>query len=221
MTNDKLTTREKILYLLRRHGPMTAQELGKALRMSVSGVRQHTSVLEKASLVSARVRRQKLGRPGHEYVLSPESEDAFPKGYKELALGLLVAAQEIGGDQLVRKLVDRRRTETYRELVEIAGDLPLEEKLTRVAEELDKRGQITQLRRENNRYKLLQYNCLTHELSAWHPAFCESDRRMYEKLMGRPVKLEQCRAKGADYCCLSVPMEPKGDGEAETDHLRL
>ena len=197
---------------------MTAQELGKALHMSVSGVRQHTSVLEKASLVSARIRRQKLGRPGHEYVLSPESEDAFPKGYKELALGLLVAAQEIGGDQLVRKLLDHRRTQTYRELAEIVRDLPLEQKLTRIAEEQDKRGQIAHVEREDNTYKLVQYNCLTHELSAWHPAFCESDRKMYEKLVGRPVKLEQCRANGADFCCLSVRIDPKGKKEEADTH---
>jgi predicted ArsR family transcriptional regulator len=208
-TNKNPTTREKILYLLRRRGPMTAQELGKVLGMSVSGVRQHTSVLEKASLVDARVRKNKLGRPGHEYVLSPESEDAFPKGYKELALGLLTAAKEIGGDELVKKLLDRRRSETYRELVEMVRDLPFEEKLARIAEEQDKRGQIAHVKRENNMVKLVQYNCLTHELSVWHPAFCESDRRMYERLLGRPVKLEQCRAKGAECCCLSVRLEPK------------
>jgi DeoR family suf operon transcriptional repressor len=209
VTNENLTTRERILYLLRCHGPMTAQELGTALGMSVSGVRQHTTVLEKASLVGARVRRKKLGRPGHEYVLSPESEDAFPKGYKEFALGLLMAAREIGGDELVRKLLDHRRNETYRELVEIVRDLPLEEKLTRIAEEQDKRGQIAHLIHDDNMVKLVQYNCLTHELSAWHPAFCESDRKMYEKLLGRPVKLEQCRAKGAEYCCLSVRLDSK------------
>jgi predicted ArsR family transcriptional regulator len=208
VTDDQLNTRQRILHLLRRRGPMTAQELGRVLKMSVSGVRQHASVLEKESLIGTRVRKNKLGRPGHEYVLSPESEDQFPKGYKELARALLVAASEIGGDELVRKLLNHRREQTYREYEKLVRDLPLEEKMAVIAKGQDRRGQMAHVERHDDELRLVHYNCLTHELSAWREEFCESDRRMFEKLLGIPVKMEGCRARGGDCCCFSVHVEP-------------
>jgi predicted ArsR family transcriptional regulator len=196
----KNTTREKVLLLLRRKGPLTAQELGKELQISVTAIRQHILALEQASLVASRIRRQKLGRPGHEFVLCPKSEDAFPKVYKELASSMLATAGDIGGSQLVKKLVNGWRTGLHREYAEKLRDVPEDEKLACIARLQNTRGHLAHFEQGDHVQKLIQYNCVVHELSADYAAFCESERRMYEKLLGRPVKRVKCRAEGGDCC---------------------
>lgn len=206
MTDESCSTREKILHLLRRNGPLTAQELGRELGISVSGVRQHAAVLERNYLIRSRPRKQKLGRPGYEYVLSPASEDVFPKVYKEMALALLNAARDIGGDKLISKLITHRRAQTFADYSDMLRNVPEWEKLARIAECQNERGHLAHLERSDHSQRLIQFNCPVHELSACHPEFCESERKMYERLLGQPVKLEQCRAQGAEYCCFSTSL---------------
>ena len=99
-----------------------------ALDISVNAVRQHTSCLQEAGLIESQDRRRKVGRPGHEYVLCPKSEDAFPKGYKDIALSLLDAAKAIGGHELVNKLLLYRRNQVFQEYARATHGLPLQEK---------------------------------------------------------------------------------------------
>lgn len=204
MSGECLTTRERILHLLRRNGPLTAQELSGMLDISVSAVRQHTSVLQRASLVASRVRRRKVGRPGHEFVLSPESEDAFPKVYKEIAMSLLEAAQDLGGEELVRKLLSFRRDHIQSEYTKVLGHLSPEEMFPRIAEKQNERGYLAHLERTDGVMSLIQHNCPIQELSEKYPECCESERKMYEDLLGRGVRLEHCRAEGAQCCCFTA-----------------
>jgi predicted ArsR family transcriptional regulator len=200
MADENLTTRERILYLLRRKGPQTAQELSHVLDISVNAVRQHTSCLQGAGLIESQDRRQKKGRPGHEYVLRPKSEDAFPKGYKDMAMSLLDAAKAIGGDELVHKLVLHRRNQVFEEYARAIRGLPLQEKLARIAQGQDERGYLAHVEQIDDVQALIQCNCPIQELSQCFPEFCESERKMYEELLGREVELEQCRAQGAQCC---------------------
>ena len=204
-SDERLSTREQMLYLLRRMGPMTAQELGRELGISVSGIRQHTAVLERAALITSRNRRQKVGRPGLEYVLSPQSEDAFPKVYKELALALLEAAHDVGGEELIRKLIDHWRGQVFLKYVDLLKDVPAGRRFARIAEYQDERGYLAHLENDSQTERLIHFNCPVQRLSAsYEPKFCETERQMYEKLLGKKVKLVSCRAQGADCCCFST-----------------
>lgn len=200
MADENLTTRERILHILRRQGPQTAQELSRVLDISVNAVRQHTSCLQGAGLIEPQDRRQKKGRPGHEYVLCPQSEDAFPKGYKDMALSLLDAAKAIGGRELVHKILLYRRNQVFEEYARATRGLTLQEKLARIAQGQDERGYLAHVEQIDDVHALIQHNCPIQELSQCFPEFCESERKMYEELLGREVELEQCRAQGAQCC---------------------
>lgn len=207
MADENLTTRERILYLLRRKGPQTAQELSQALDISVNAVRQHTSCLQESGLIESRDRRRKVGRPGHEYVLCPKSEDAFPKGYKDIALSLLDAAKAIGGHDLVNKLLLYRRNQVFQEYASAIRGLPLQEKLARIAQGQDERGYLAHVEQIDDGQALIQHNCPIQELSQCFPEFCESERKMYEELLESEVELEQCRAQGAQCCRFTTNLD--------------
>ncbi len=56
-------TRQQILLLLRRKGPMTAGELSDDLGIGSVGVRQHLALLERDGLVQISGVRRSVGRP--------------------------------------------------------------------------------------------------------------------------------------------------------------
>lgn len=73
------TTRQSILYLLRRYGQLTASELSEYLHIGAVGVRQHLTLLERDGLVEITGLRRSIGRPSYLYTLTPSAEQHFPK----------------------------------------------------------------------------------------------------------------------------------------------
>ncbi len=205
MTGSQPTcTRERILTLLRLRGPMTAQQLSRELSISASAVRQHATLLERERLIVSRRRKCGVGRPGHEFALTAASEDSFPKSYKQVALSVLEAADAVGGEALVGQIVRQRYDEVRRQYEEKLRALPPEQRLARIAETQDEHGYLAHVEAEDHRLRLVQHNCPLIEVSSRYPHFCECERKMYEELIGRPVRLEQCRSRGSDCCTFTV-----------------
>ena len=82
-------TRQQILLLLRRKGPMTAGELSDDLGIGSVGVRQHLALLERDGLVQTSGVRRSVGRPSHLYALTAAAEALFPKAYDHLLIDAL------------------------------------------------------------------------------------------------------------------------------------
>jgi DNA-binding MarR family transcriptional regulator len=72
-------SRENILLLLKKKGPMSVNELKKELNMTRSAIRQHLISLEGKSLVDHAIKRQSIGRPTLLYKLTEKAEGFFCK----------------------------------------------------------------------------------------------------------------------------------------------
>jgi predicted transcriptional regulator len=68
-------TRENILLLLKKKGPMSVNELKKELNITRSAIRQHLISLEGKGLIDHAVKRQSIGRPTLLYKLTEKAED--------------------------------------------------------------------------------------------------------------------------------------------------
>ena len=61
---------------------------------------------------------------------------------------------------------------------------------------------------------LRQHSCPYYELAEADPAICALERKMFEKVLGRSLRLSQCRLDGDRYCdfqakpVLITPPEP-------------
>ena len=102
-------TREQILALLRRNGPMTAAELSDALGIGAVGVRQHLALLERDGLVHTTAVRRGVGRPSHLYALTAAAEGLFPKRYDRMAMDALAFVAARGGPEAIDQLFAERR----------------------------------------------------------------------------------------------------------------
>jgi predicted transcriptional regulator len=72
-------SRENILLLLNKKGPMSVDELSRELNMTRPTIRQHILSLEGKGLVDHAVKRQSIGRPTLLYRLTEKAEGFFHK----------------------------------------------------------------------------------------------------------------------------------------------
>ena len=77
-------SQEEIVWLLRRRGAMTVEDLSRALGISGVAVRQHLDGLEAEGLLDSRTERRPIGRPRRLFRLSDAADDLFPKNYSGL-----------------------------------------------------------------------------------------------------------------------------------------
>ena len=94
---------------LRQRGPMSPDGLATHLGASRTGVLQQLHALEDAGLVAHQVEKHGVGRPRHRYDVTADAQDLFPADYDGLALSLVDAIAEVGGDALLDEVLAARR----------------------------------------------------------------------------------------------------------------
>lgn len=200
------STRQSILQLLRRHGEMTALELSEQLRVGAVGVRQHLALLERDGLVRVAGLRRSVGRPSHLYVLTPEAEEHFPKGYDGLALELLAYINELGGESAVAELLARRRADLLAELGPHLAGKSRGDQVAALAALLAERGYMCECQQEpDGSYTLTEFNCPVDCVARRHPQLCAQEQLLYSELLGVPVIQESTIAQGAHCCRYRLP----------------
>ena len=82
-------TREKIILLLKKRGPLTIDDLSSELSITSMGIRQHLLSLERRGLIEYLTKRKGIGRPAFLYKLTEKADDLFPKEYDKFILNLI------------------------------------------------------------------------------------------------------------------------------------
>lgn len=75
----ELTTRERILHMMKTSGPLSAKEITSELKITEMAVRRHLGTMERDGLIESKMIRQTLGRPTAVYGLTEMAEGLFPK----------------------------------------------------------------------------------------------------------------------------------------------
>jgi predicted ArsR family transcriptional regulator len=200
------STRQSILQLLRRHGPMTALELSDALSVGAVGVRQHLALLERDSLVFISGLRRNVGRPSHLYGLTAEAEERFPKRYDTLALDMIACVGEVGGAEAVDHVLAARRGAAARELAPALAGKSRAEQVATLAGVLAEQGYMCEWEQDpDGSFLLTEYNCPMDCVARRHPQICAHEILLYEELLGVPLTREGTIAAGAHCCCYHIP----------------
>jgi predicted ArsR family transcriptional regulator len=200
------STRQSILQLLRRHGPMTALELSDALSVGAVGVRQHLALLERDGLVFISGLRRNVGRPSHLYGLTAEAEERFPKRYDTLALDVIACVGEVGGAEAVDHVLAARRGAAARELAPALAGKSRAEQVAILAGVLAEQGYMCEWEQHpDGSFLLTEYNCPVDCVARRHPQICAHEILLYEELLGVPLTREGTIAAGAHCCCYRIP----------------
>ncbi len=199
-----------LLDLLRRRGPMSVAELSEDLGVTGTAVRNRLSRLLDSGLVERRAEARGRGRPRHAYQASVEAQKRLGQNYADLAVALWEEMMTTVEDRKLRRLlftrITERLAETYR--CQVSGP-EWEGRLVQLTNLLHDRGVEAEVARDGvGAFPILrQHSCPYYELAETDPAICALERKMFEKVLGRGLRLSQCRLDGDRYCDFQAKQE--------------
>lgn len=94
-----MKTIDKILYRMKREGPVTAKILAEEFQLTTMGVRQHLQGLEEDGLVDFEDIKAKVGRPTRHWHLTQKGTGVLPTATAILLFKCLILSRSC----LVRK----------------------------------------------------------------------------------------------------------------------
>lgn len=197
-------TRQDILDLLRKRHQATVKEIGEALGLTSTGIRQHLTVLERDGLVLAHEDRGHVGRPALVYRLSETGHALYPTKYDELANALIEEARNILGPQALQQLlktVAMRFARPYAPRLDGLGDA---ERIDAVGEILEERGNVAAASADDGAYYIRKHTCPFWNVATRNSAVCALDVQFIRQLAGADARLTTSLLRGDDCCTFRV-----------------
>jgi len=196
-----LSTRERILHMMKTAGPLSAKEITNELQITEMAVRRHLSSMERDSLIESKMIRQTMGRPTAVYGLTDTAESMFPKSYNTLTLDLLNALAEETGTDMVNQLFERRKEKlTGRYESEMQGK-DFNEKVRRLAEIQNENGYMSECTAlEDGSYVLKEHNCPISQIADQYNHACECELKLFETLLDTKVERTECLVQQGKRC---------------------
>jgi predicted ArsR family transcriptional regulator len=176
--------------------PLTATQLAEALGISRNSVRDQLLRLAEEGLIQHEVVRRGVGKPAHEYRLTPDGEMRLSRAYLPLLMQLL---------RVVEGRLGPRKTEDV--LREVGRGLaPAErprgdagERMAAGAAYLRRLGGFAVAEQSDGRHVIRCACCAIGAVVAEHPAACRGVAAMLEEYVGEPVA-ERCDRTGRPAC---------------------
>ncbi|WON78069.1 metalloregulator ArsR/SmtB family transcription factor [Serratia sp. UGAL515B_01] len=199
---------ERLLTLLKTHGPQQASEAGKILGTTGEAARQQFVKLAKEGLVEAKAETRGVGRPVQLWQLTPAGHAHFPDAHAELTTQLLRTVRDKLGEQAIDVLIDCREQETlinYKQAMIGAADL--RERVSRLAAIRCSEGYMAEWSElKNGEFLLVENHCPICSAATVCQGFCRSELRVFtEVLQARVERLEHALA-GSRRCTFRILM---------------
>ncbi|MGX4668933.1 helix-turn-helix transcriptional regulator [Cerasibacillus sp. JNUCC 74] len=199
---EKMSTKDKILYLLKRQSRLSVGELTKCLHITDMAVRKHLSILEKEKLIYSVEVKQPIGRPIQKYILTKNAELLFPKSYEGLAVEFLKDIEAMYGEESIEQLFqnrEKRLTNEYK--VRLKNKSPIE-KIKELKTIQNEKGYMADVAKiGTNKYELIEYNCPILAVASEYKVACHCETSLFQKvLQTEDVKRTSCKTEGNDHC---------------------
>jgi predicted ArsR family transcriptional regulator len=193
----------ELLDLIRRHGPLTVSAMAGRLGVTPTAVRNRLTRLVGSGMVERRAEHGGRGRPRHTYQASVAANKRLGQNYADLAVVLWEELMQTVEDRKLRRVLFSRITERLAELYrsQMTGD-EWQGRLVQLGSLLHDRGIETEVIHGDGGMLpvLKQHSCPYYELAEVDRAVCAMERKMFEKVLGRGLRLSQCRLDGHRSC---------------------
>lgn len=197
------TSDRTLLDLIRRHGPLSIAEMADRLAVTPTAVRNRLTRLVGSGMVERRAEHGSRGRPRYTYEASVEAHKRLGQNYADLAVVLWDEMMRTVEDRKLRRMLFRRITDRLAELYrsQMKGS-EWEGRLFELGTILHDRGIEAEVTRASVGMLpvLRQHTCPYYELAEVDRAVCLMERKMFEKVLGRGLRLSQCRLDGHHSC---------------------
>jgi predicted ArsR family transcriptional regulator len=204
-------TRWKLLELLKREGPQSADGLAEQLGITAMAVRQHLYALQQEQLVAHTAEPRPVGRPAKLWRLTPAADQLFHNGHADLTVSLLEAmGQAFGREGMERLLAARTRqqVESYRRRTPSG---PLGERLAALAQARTEEGYMAEvLEQEDGSYLLVENHCPICTAARACMGLCGAELQVFQEVLGSDVEVDRTEhiLAGSRRCAYRVAPVP-------------
>lgn len=206
-----------LLDLLRKRGSLSVSQLALALEVTATAVRQRLTRLMAQGYVERLAEQGARGRPSHLYSLTETGRRKTGSNFADLALALWKEIRGIRDVEVRRGLlarIARQLAETYAD--RIRGET-VEERMESLAGIFQERRIPFTVERGGDLPILTAFACPYPDLAEQDPSICAMERMMFADLLGRNVRLGNCRLDGGSCCTFEVdrPAVKESDSSAQ------
>lgn len=194
---------DKILFLLKSHGPQSAAELGEQLQMTSMGARQHLMTLEADGWVSFNDEARGRGRPVRLWHLTEQAWQRFPDSHSELTLQLIDNIQQLFGEVGMERLIAQREQQQLARYQAELTQPTMADRLAALTAQRTREGYMADFRQEEDGSWLLwESHCPICAAASACRGFCRSELALFRRLLApAEVEREQYLLEG-DHRCL-------------------
>jgi predicted ArsR family transcriptional regulator len=209
-----MSTRRKVLLLLRKHPGVTVAELASELDLTGMGVRRHLDALQADGLVEpTECTRKGPGRPASGWRLSAAGLELFPRRYDGVALDVLEDLGELAGPETV-DAVFAARTEKlaagYQAQLASAGADELPDRVAALARIRDDAGYLAEwAQADDGSLVLTENNCAVHRVAEKYPMVCAQELALIRRVLGPDVEVTRTAHTMAGDAVCSYRIRPR------------
>lgn len=198
----KITTKDRILDLLKRQGSVTVNDLTDHLNISHMAVRKHLDSLQKGNIIWSKEIKQPIGRPLQMYLLTDAGDKLFPKNYEGLTLEFLEDMKELYGEDSIQKLFQKREERLTSEYTKRLAQKTNKEKIHEIANIQNEKGYMADVTEINpNTFELIEYNCPIMAVANEFKTACQCETNLFKNVLGtKDVRRVSCKTDGNDHC---------------------
>jgi predicted ArsR family transcriptional regulator len=201
--------RAAVLDLVKREGPVAAEDLAARLGITSMAVRQHLDGLASQGLVANEARAGGRGRPAKLWRATAKADAHFPDSHALLAGDLIGQMKKAFGDEGLDRLLKLRTTDqakAYREAV--APKHSLKARLEALAAIRSREGYMAEVKREaeTGAWLLVENHCPICAAATLCTGLCREELALFGKVLGRDVRVERVShiLAGAGRCAYRV-----------------
>lgn len=201
------STPERILHLLKKNGPQTAEMLGDALSMTSMGARRHLHALGKAGQIESFDKSEGVGRPRQFWRLTPEGHIRFGDAHAELTAKMIGDVRRLFGEEGLSKLVAERERDmrlTYEKALQ--GKARLSERVEALAAIRAAEGYMARVERDGEDFILIEDHCPICAAAAACQGFCRSELALFRMMLGEGARVarEEYLLDGGRRCTYRI-----------------
>ncbi|MBE1553060.1 helix-turn-helix transcriptional regulator [Sporosarcina limicola] len=201
--DSRLTTKEKLLNLLKKETKMTVNQLAQALNVTEMAVRKHLNILERDSFIHIVEVKQPLGRPVQVFSLTPQADVLFPKSYDNLTVDFLSDLQAIQGNDIIHHLFEKRSKRLANKYSPYMKNKISNEEIVETLKniQIDKGYMADVIKIDDNQFELIEHNCPIFEVAKNFKQACNCETNMFKEVLNtNNVRRTSCKADGEDHC---------------------
>jgi predicted ArsR family transcriptional regulator len=205
-------SRNAVLSLLQREGPISADSLAERLGLTGMAVRLHLDALRSEGLAQFATEARPRGRPVQMWSATTKAAAQFGDAHSALAVDLILHMKEAFGDDGMDRVLALRTAEqekTYRAKTDAMRSL--RGKLDQLAKIRSAEGYMAEVKRdrETGDWLFVENHCPVCAAARFCTGLCREELALFQRVVGSEVKVERVShiVAGAGRCAYRVTRE--------------